>query len=175
MKTSIQIKKRAVFLLTIFALNSCNNQVKNEKEIASDSLKAKVELNEDLTYDADLAKKYGADDYGMKKYVIAYLKRGPNRNQDSATRAELQRAHLNNIGKMAEEGKLVLAGPFLDDDDVRGIYIFNVETIEEAEVLTNTDPAIIEGSLVMELRPWYGSAALMGLNNLHQKISKQQP
>jgi uncharacterized protein len=74
---------------------------------------------------------------------------------------------------MAEEGKLILAGPFLDDGDIRGIYIFNVQTVEEAEALTKTDPAIQSGRLVMELHPWYGSAALMEVNQMHKKIAKK--
>lgn len=111
-------------------------------------------------YDSVLAKRLNADEYGMKKYVVAFLKRGPNRNQDSAAAANLQRAHLENIGRMANEGTLVLAGPFLDNGEIRGIYVFNVETIEEARALIESDPAIKAGRLVMELHPWYGSAAV---------------
>jgi uncharacterized protein YciI len=74
---------------------------------------------------------------------------------------------------MAEEGKLVLAGPFLDDGELRGIYVFNVETVEEARALTATDPAIQAGSLVMELKPWYGSAAVMSINEMHPKLQKE--
>lgn len=125
-------------------------------------------------FDKDKASKYGADKYGMRKYVMAFLKRGPNRPADPDKANELQRAHLDNIGKMAEAGKLVIAGPFLDDGDLRGIYIFNVNSIEEAEVLTKTDPAIIYGSLVMELKEWYGSAALMAVNDLHKSIAEEE-
>ncbi len=170
------MKKLFILSFTLLLFVSCNSDSSKVTEAPEkDSVSLKTKTSESNTYDAELANKYGADDYGMKKYVMAYLKRGPNRSQDSATRVQLQRAHLDNIIKMAEEGKLVLAGPFLDDGDVRGIYIFNVETVEEAEALTNTDPAIKAGSLVMELHPWYGSAALMEISNLHKKISKQQP
>lgn len=127
-----------------------------------------------LTYDSTLAVQLGADDYGMKKYVMAFLKAGPNRSQDAATAAELQRAHMDNIGRMAKEGKLVLAGPFLDGGELKGIYIFNVETIEEAKALTETDPAIQAGRLVMELHPWYGSAATMMINEWHEKLQKKK-
>ncbi len=120
--------------------------------------------------DTALAKKLGADPYGMKRYVMAFLKSGPNRNQDSATAAQLLKAHLGNIQRMAKEGKLVLAGPFLDDTDIKGIYIFNVETLEEAKALTESDPAIKAGRLVMELHPWYGSAALQTVSDLHARI-----
>ncbi len=132
-----------------------------------------ITVPDQIHYDSAKAAAYGADPYGMKKYVFAFLHRGPNRDQDSARAAELQRAHLQNIMKMAQEGKLLLAGPFLDDSDLRGIYIFNVPTLAEAEALTNTDPAIQAGILRMELKEWYGSAALMAVNDLHQTLSRQ--
>lgn len=123
-------------------------------------------------YDSALAEKLGADNYGMKKYIFANLKRGANRDLSEEEAKDLQRRHLENIGRLADEGKLWLAGPFLDDGDIRGIYIFNVETIEEAEALVNTDPAIQAGSLEMELRPWYGTAALGMVNAYHSKLQK---
>ena len=104
-------------------------------------------------YDAQLAQKLGADNYGMKTYVMAFLKAGPTRLKDSAARANLQMAHLKNIMRLAAEGKLVVAGPFLDAQPIKGIFIFNVSTIEEAKKLTETDPAIKAGTLVMELHP----------------------
>ena len=125
-------------------------------------------------FDSVRAVKLGADQYGMKKYVMAFLYRGSNRDLDSAKAMELQMAHLENIGRMAEEGKLALAGPFLDTGDLRGIYIFNVETVEEAKALTETDPAIQAKSLVMELKPWYGSAALVEVNEIHKTLSKKE-
>ncbi|MCB0555866.1 MAG: hypothetical protein KDD02_20130 [Phaeodactylibacter sp.] len=126
-----------------------------------------------MAYDSILAAQLGADEYGMKSYVMAFLKAGPTRSQDKEEAARLQRAHLDNITRMAEAGQLVLAGPFLDEGEVRGIYIFNVPTVEEARALTESDPAIQAGRLVMELHPWYGSAALMELNALHKKVAKK--
>jgi uncharacterized protein YciI len=124
-------------------------------------------------YNAQLAQKLGADEYGMKTYVMAFLKAGPNRLTDSAARSALQTAHLKNIMRLAAEGKLIVAGPFLDDQPIKGIFIFNVSTIEEAKKLTETDPAIKAGSLVMELHPWYGSAALVEAFNIHKQIEKK--
>lgn len=125
-------------------------------------------------FDAELANKLQADEYGMKSYVMAWLKAGPNRSQSPEEAASLQKAHLENIGRLADEGKLILAGPFLDDGEVRGIYIFNVSSIEAAEELTATDPAIQAGRLKMELHPWYGSAALQMLNEWHPKVAKEK-
>ncbi len=126
-----------------------------------------------MAFDSVLAQQLGADDYGMKTYVFAFLKTGPNRSQDSTTAVELQKAHMANIRRLAEEGNLVLAGPFIDGNETfRGIYIFNTSSVEEARSWTESDPAIQAGSLVMELHPWYGSAALQQMNELSQRIAK---
>lgn len=135
---------------------------------------SKKETPKKEVFDPELAKELGADEYGMKRYVIAFLKRGPNQSQSKEEAERLQRAHLDNIGKLAEQGKLVVAGPFLDNTEIRGIYIFNVTTIEEAEALTKTDPAIQAGRLVMELHPWYGSAALMKTVQIHKTITEKE-
>jgi uncharacterized protein YciI len=124
-------------------------------------------------YDSSLAKKLGADQYGMKRYVMAFLKAGPTQIKDSAQRSQLQMAHLKNIMRLAKEGKLIVAGPFLDKQEIEGIFIFNVTTIEEASSLTATDPAIKAGELIMELHPWYGSAALVETVSIHQTIQKK--
>ncbi|MBD3180357.1 MAG: hypothetical protein GF417_12705 [Candidatus Latescibacteria bacterium] len=124
-------------------------------------------------YDSALARKYGADEYGMKKYIFAFLKKGPNRNLDPSEAEKLQKAHLDNIARMAESGELVLAGPFIESGEIRGIYIFDVESMEEAERLTSSDPAVRAGSLAMELHQWYGSAALGAVNKIHRKISRR--
>ncbi|MDN4164359.1 YciI family protein [Cytophagales bacterium LB-30] len=158
------MKKILPLLFACAALVACEVEVK--KEVSTEAQAPT------LGYDSLLAQKYGADQYGMKQYVMAFLKSGPNRSQDSATAAQIQRAHMDNIGRMAEEGKLVLAGPFLDEQELRGIYIFDVRTIEEAEALTASDPAVQAGRLIMELHPWYGSAAMMQINETHKRLSK---
>lgn len=126
-----------------------------------------------ISYDSVFAAKLGSDAYGMKQYVMAFLKRGPNRSQDSVTAANLQKAHLENIIRMANEGTLVLAGPFMDDGEVRGIYVFDVRTVEEARALTETDPAIKAGRLAMDLHPWYGPAALPLITPLSKRLEKK--
>lgn len=146
-------------------LGACTSE-QSSNQLPDDALE---EMSE---YDSVLAKELGADDYGMRQYVMAFLKKGPNRNMDTAEAVKLQMEHLKNIGRMAEEGMLLLAGPFMDDGDIRGIYIFDVRSVKEAEELTKTDPAIQAGSLVMELHPWYGSAAVMKINEIHNQIAK---
>lgn len=157
------------FLALLLALIACEAPTSTEETPTESTATSEKSTG----FDDALAQEVGADDYGMKQYVMAFLKAGPNRGQDSLEAARLQRAHLDNITRMAEEGSLVLAGPFMDNGAVRGIYIFDVKTIEEAEKLTATDPAIQAGRLEMELRPWYGSAALMKVNELHSRVARK--
>ncbi len=125
-------------------------------------------------YDEALAQKVGADEYGMKKYVMAFLLRGDRVSEYTPEqRQEIQGQHMANIGKMAEMGKLVVAGPFFGNEDLRGLYIFDVPSLEEAKTLTETDPAIQAGVLKMDLKEWYGSAALVLLNDLYPKVTKK--
>lgn len=129
-------------------------------------------------YDAELAKRLGADRMGMRKYVLALLKTGPNDASitDKEKRAELFKGHFGLINRLAAEGKLSLAGPFDDErKEYRGLYVFNVETIEEAQKLTETDPSIKAGIFRVEFIKWYGSAALMEVNDIHNRISQQNP
>ncbi|WP_224744309.1 YciI family protein [Pontibacter aquaedesilientis] len=90
----------------------------------------------------------------MKTYYMALLKKGPYQPTDTAEINSIQRGHMAHIQKMAADGKLVMAGPFLDNGDLRGVFIFDVASLEEAKALTEADPAVKAGKLIMELHPW---------------------
>ena len=127
------------------------------------------------TYDAALAKKLGADAYGMKSYMMVILKTGPNKIEDKAKLNELFKGHMNNINKLSSEGKLVVAGPFgKNDKDYRGIFIFNAKTAEEVNEMLKGDPAIQEKLLEAEIIPWYGSAALGEYLKVHETIEQKK-
>jgi len=120
-----------------------------------------------------MAKEVGADEYGMRKYVIAFLYRGDRVDEyTEQQRTEIQTGHMANINRLVEEDKMVLAGPFFGNEELRGLFFFAVDRLEEAENLTATDPAIKAGVLRMELKEWYGSAALMLIRNMHSKVAK---
>lgn len=68
---------------------------------------------------------------------------------------------------------MFLPGHFFRIGDLKGIHIFEAERIEEAEALTNTDPAIETGALAIELKEWYRSARLMAMNDIHMKLAKK--
>jgi uncharacterized protein len=124
-------------------------------------------------YDSVLARKLGADQYGMRKYVIVLLKAGSVKITDTAKRKELFEGHMKNIERLANEGKLAIAGPFMDKGPYSGIFIFSVATVEEAKALVDTDPAVKAGVFEMEAHPWYGSAALMQVVETHGKLQKK--
>jgi uncharacterized protein YciI len=93
----------------------------------------------------------------LSTVYLGFLKKGPNRKDgDDQTPEiqELQKAHIANINRLAEMKKLVAAGPFGDDGDLRGIFVFRVASLQEAQELCATDPMIKIGRLSVELHPW---------------------
>jgi uncharacterized protein YciI len=126
-------------------------------------------------YNQELATSLGADQYGMKPYTIVMLTTGSAKIEDKAKMDELMKGHMTNIGKLADEGKIVVAGPFLEKnkENYRGMFIFNTKSKEEAEQWVKTDPAVQAGVFSYEIFPWYGSAALPLYLKHHDEISKE--
>ena len=128
-------------------------------------------------FDAELAKKLGANDMGLRNYVLAILKTGPN---DTTVQGEDRKAafkgHFDNMTRLSNEGKLAVAGPFgKNDKEFRGLFILAVPTLEEARKLAETDPAVKAGIFVVDYVPWFGSASLMATPDIHKKIAKTNP
>lgn len=124
------------------------------------------------THDAALARRLGADQNGMREYVLVVLKTGPTRVPDGKQRDEMFAGHFANIERLSNEGKLVVAGPFSEDPDKwRGLFVFAVADVEEAKRLTRTDPVIVKGEMVAEYHRWYGSAAAMMIPEIHRKLT----
>jgi uncharacterized protein len=101
------------------------------------------------------AKKTTPPEEQIRKYYFVMLMRGQNRGHDSVTAAKIQAGHMNNINRLYNEGKIKVAGPFGDNGNWRGIFIFDCPTQEEVEALLKTDPAISSGRLSYEVHPWY--------------------
>jgi len=93
----------------------------------------------------------------MQTVYLGFLKRGPNRKEGDSQTPEvqaLQKAHIDNINRLADTKKLVVAGPFGDNGDLRGIFVFRVGSLKEAQDLAATDPMIKIDRLRLELHPW---------------------
>lgn len=128
---------------------------------------------ENSTYDQALADSLGGDEYGMKSYYLCILKTGSNTTKDSVLLDSLFAGHMQNIGKLAKEGLLIVAGPLhKNDKNYRGIFILNTAKREEAEAMVMTDPAVRAKLFDVELYQWYGSAALPEYLKVHEKIQR---
>lgn len=123
-------------------------------------------------YDQELAKSLGGNENGMRKYVFVVLRTGPNKVPAGAERTEMFAGHMANIQRLAKERKLAYAGPLDGVDGARGIFIFAVDSIDEARELVATDPVIIKGEMVAEYHMHFGSAGLMMVNQIHTQISR---
>jgi uncharacterized protein len=99
---------------------------------------------------------------GMTVYVAGLFRRVEGRPPVSGAEEDrIQAEHLTELRKLLLDGKLIAAGPFLDDGPLRGLMIFAPGISEvEARTLLEGDAAIREGRLVLELRSWLGPAGL---------------
>lgn len=124
-------------------------------------------------YDEALASRFGADDFGMRRYVLVILKTGPTPVPAGAERDAILRGHFANMKRLSDEGKLVLAGPLDGVDGRRGLFVFAVSGIDEARTLAATDPVLLSGEMVAEYHRWYGSAALVGVREVHERLARK--
>lgn len=102
--------------------------------------------------------KDGDTTYIMKRYYMGFLMRVPDKPElDSAKVMEIQQAHLDYMSENAKTGALLIAGPFGDDGDMRGIVIYDVETKAEADSIISNDPAVKAGRLAIDVKPWWAA------------------
>lgn len=125
---------------------------------------------EPAAYDAQLAERTGADANDMRSYVLVILKSSETPVPKGPARDAMFKGHFANMSRLAEEGKLVLAGPLDGVDGWRGLFVLAVDDIESARELVATDPVVSEGEMVPEFHKYYGSAALMLVNEWHAKL-----
>ena len=91
---------------------------------------------------------------GMKQYWFLMLKNGPKRDQPSDEAQALQAGHMANMEAYAARGILQIAGPMMDDGDIRGIFILDAPDRAGAEAMCGDDPAVKAGRLLCDIRPW---------------------
>ena len=133
----------------------------------------------EANFDKKLADSLGADERGMKNYMLVILKTGPRDSviTDKKQREELFKGHFSNMDEMEKSGKLKMAGPFATKNNLgyRGIFLLDVKSEAEAKSLLEKDPTVKNGIFEVEILPFYGSAAIPMHLKFHKKISAQTP
>jgi uncharacterized protein YciI len=158
------MKPLYLVILTLGIYISCDEKpevktdlLENDFTIENKQSKASqiVKLKEAGYQIFDYVDKESGDTIIMQEYYMAFLKRGPNRNQSKTKADSLQILHRAHLGRMYKEGFADISGPFGDDQDIRGITIYNVPTLKIADSLANLDPMVKSGRLEIEIRPWW--------------------
>lgn len=161
-----------IVLLAALALFSCkekeeheahhDDDLHNEFHFDSDldtdkqSMAAQIKELKDGGYEIfDYVDEESGDTIIMQQYFMAFLKRGPNRDWTKQESDSLQALHMAHLTRMYEEGYADISGPFGDDQDLRGITVYNVPSLKMADSLANMDPSVQAGSLMIEVRPWW--------------------
>lgn len=98
--------------------------------------------------------------WAMRTYVLALIHRGPYKPATEEEADGLFHQHLASNRRLHEEGRLILAGPMRDDGDLRGIFVFDSESVEEVARWCDGDPAIRAGVFRLEIHPWYSAKGI---------------
>ncbi|MEM9362931.1 MAG: hypothetical protein AAGA43_09855 [Bacteroidota bacterium] len=155
-------KLKVLFLASCCVAISCKQnsatleivEKEPEKESVSD---LKTKLTNKGFQIFDFVDEETQDTILMQQYFIAFLKSGPNREQNKSELDSLQMLHLAHLKRMYEEGFADISGPFGDDGDIRGITIYNVPTLKMADSLANLDPMVKAQRLEIEVHPWWAA------------------
>ena len=141
---------RGIYIFRTESADEATKWANSDPAVASGNLIAEIHpwMAEDVFKKATTPVK-------LTTVYLAFLLRGEKWTPEQTTATEeLQQAHLANIVRLNKMNKLIVAGPFGDEGPLRGIFVFKVSSIEEARLLTETDPAIKAGRLALELHPW---------------------
>ncbi|MCF4100546.1 hypothetical protein L1I30_02590 [Gillisia sp. M10.2A] len=156
------MKRIILGISVLISLSSCQQKKEEVKELEIPDLEEQPTLEQqvaDLNANGHQTFTYKEEDttYLMQEYYIVFLKSGENRTQDSLQTAQLQKQHLEHLGRMADEGYASLIGPFGDDGEIRGIVVYNTPTMKMADSLAKLDPMVKAGRLKVEVHPWWAA------------------
>lgn len=95
-----------------------------------------------------------------KKYWMVMLRSDINRQQDPATTSQLRDAHINSVRNLAKEGKLIVASPFAENEELQDVIIVECKDSLEVVDLIEQDSAVAAGWLKAEIRPCWTARSL---------------
>jgi uncharacterized protein YciI len=100
--------------------------------------------------------------YEMTTYIMGFLVKGPAWTQDKTPElAKLQQNHIAHIFSLIDSDKATIAGPFLDNQEIRGIIVFKTDSIELARTWESIDPAVQAGRFSMQFTKWFAGKGIM--------------
>lgn len=151
------MKKVALAILGCLVIGGCSNSSINREAKQETPDLDKVSKTMDTAGYETFSYKEGDTTYVMQKYFMVFLKKGPNRAQDSVSLNQIQMGHMKHLDSLFYAGKITMAGPYEDDSDISGIAVYCTQTFAEADSLANLDPAVKAGRLTIETHPWWAA------------------
>lgn len=88
-----------------------------------------------------------------KKYWMVILRPGADHMENTSAAALMEDAHVNTVGNLIKEGKLIIAGSFTEKEELEDVFIMECKDSLEATNLLQQDAAIAGGWLKAEIRP----------------------
>jgi uncharacterized protein YciI len=90
--------------------------------------------------------------YAQNPYTIVFLhKKADAEKISDDDRKKIMDGHMANINRLAEEGKLVAAGPF---DGGGGLFVMKTSSVAEAQSWVDTDPGVKAKRWNVEILPF---------------------
>ena len=123
-------------------------------------------------FDSKMANQLGANKYGLKKYTLCFFNKGAQRVLKSDQVLALEKGHINYMNELIAKKEIVLAGYFNETDVHLGFVVFDSQDTSHVRSLIEKDPKVNEGLIVPHFQQWTSSAAILKLNEIHQKIQK---
>ncbi|HJT26946.1 MAG TPA: YciI family protein [Pyrinomonadaceae bacterium] len=92
----------------------------------------------------------------MVEFHMAILKRGPKWTAAETTETKrVQQEHVKYVLSTLDSGKAIIAGPFTDDGEIIGVFVFRAPSAAEAKAWAEADPSVASGHYIVEMHPWW--------------------
>ncbi len=86
------------------------------------------------------------------KYYVFLYSPGPNWLEAKPITEQPLANHFRYMSQLETERKLILGGGFLDNSGAMGVL--RVASLAEAQEIVENDPAVRDGVVTVEVRPW---------------------
>jgi uncharacterized protein YciI len=114
---------------------------------------------------------------GQANYVFVLITTGPKAAEKSADeRKSIFEGHMSNMQRLADEGKLIVAGPFggARNKNWRGLFIMDTPKVDEAKAWADSDPGVQSGVFSLEFRPMRASIELRKTMQFEKELKAAQ-